>query len=344
MKKLLLVLVSVPLFANAQNALSLIVDNDIVVEKYYGEALTVPIVIENEFYGFHDKHVTFELVLNEDSTRNYSLDPFPEKYMESFKVRNRHLLIDEILGKSKGTFYIDIPANVSIDKRVRVFFDLMVKDKVVETINVVVIPRINEPISYDDFSDNRKYIMDEIWHAEPSDGLFIVYGEKNNQRVKKKVYPNKSGTFLITDDYYLFSRYYFDSKPVSIITLPIKIRPGFRVDEVSYDAKNTFGFRNIGINFDLVGGRNRRFDLSGNIKTNGLSLGIMFLASVDEVELGTIENHFFFSSGITISYKLNRLSLIIVPLSFDISNSIPNQRDWVYSGRAWWGAGVGVNL
>lgn len=177
MKKLLLVLLSVPLFANAQNALTLKVDNDIVVEKYYGEALTVPVVVENEFYGFREKLVAFELVLNEDSSRYFSEKALPEGILKGFKVRNKSLIID-ILGISKGTFYIDIPADLSLSERVHLFYNLIVDGRIVQTIDVTVVPCSNLPITYDDFQSNRDIIMDKVWHAEASEGIFVVYGKK----------------------------------------------------------------------------------------------------------------------------------------------------------------------
>lgn len=253
-------------------------------------------------------------------------------------------MIIDILGSSKGTFYIDIPANMSLSERVYLFYNLIIDDKVVETINITVVPRSNSPITYDDFQSNKKHIVDDVWYAEPSNGLFVVHGERNHQSVKRRVQPNRSGAFVLTDGTYLFSKYYFDNNPMSIVTMPIKIRPSFIDDNVMFDPINTFAFRNIGINFDLLCVRNRRYDLSGNVNSNSLSLGLMFLASIDEVDLETTENHFFFSSGISFSYKLNHLSLLVIPLGFDITSSIPNQADWAYAGRLWWGVGLGVNL
>lgn len=69
----------------------------------------------------------------------------------------------------------------------------------------------------------------------------------------------------------------------------------------------------------------------------------MILASLDYIDYFS-DNHFFFSTGLTLSYKVNGLSFLFVPAGIDLFSFLPRQNDWPHTARLWWGFGLAVNI
>ncbi|MBE9603155.1 hypothetical protein [Pedobacter sp. MC2016-24] len=131
---------------------------------------------------------------------------------------------------------------------------------------------------------------------------------------------------------------------VSILTIPVKVRN----KTGSLPSNATSGLTNIGLNFTFPEYTIDRYFSSGNKSTHKFAAGIHFAPSVEELSPENTNNQvlvkskqLFLSSGITLTYTYNNISLALVPLGFDFATTSLGKQ-FVYNKKSWWGFGIGI--
>jgi|SRR6218665_692453 len=131
--------------------------------------------------------------------------------------------------------------------------------------------------------------------------------------------------------------------PISLVTIPFKIRPS-----IQDRGQKTIASTNIGISVPLIAGTwDRLFADSGTSK-HILSLNYFAAPSIEEIDAdmsnGKVlakKSTMVLSSGLSVTYMYNDIAFSFIPIGGDFGlNSVG--KNWVYNGRYWWGFGIGV--
>ncbi|SDQ79050.1 hypothetical protein SAMN05421664_2601 [Chryseobacterium soldanellicola] len=132
---------------------------------------------------------------------------------------------------------------------------------------------------------------------------------------------------------------------VSLLTLPIKIRP--KTDDYSSSAYS--GLDNIGINVDFISFQWNRYFSTGRNSSHRIGAGLLIAPAVEEMTAENTKNQvannkqFFVTTGLAFNYSYNKLTFTVVPVGFDIATNSAG-KEWIYNKKYWWGFGIGVDL
>lgn len=132
---------------------------------------------------------------------------------------------------------------------------------------------------------------------------------------------------------------------ISIVTIPTKIRPA--IDTFSNTA--SFGLTNAGLNIGLLNRKLERYFINGKKSLHNFSLGVIIAPSVEELSGETSRNflnkktkQLFISTGISLSYTFNDISISFIPAGWDYATTNDGKK-YVYNKRRWWGFGIGIS-
>jgi hypothetical protein len=201
--------------------------------------------------------------------------------------------------------------------------------------------------SLNDYLDNYKFSY--VTQVESKKDTLVLYGydENDNSTLKnRKVKLDRYEVLGINEWSWIFNKGHFKPLPISITSVPFKVRQGF--DE--FETTATSGIKNLGLNFDLGRWNTERYFASGKKSTHKFYAGIWVAPSVEELDFtqtrgfladGTKSKQLFISTALTINYAYNNLTFTFVPMGFDIATSSVG-KEWVYNERRWWGFGIGI--
>lgn len=199
----------------------------------------------------------------------------------------------------------------------------------------------------DDYLDNHKLAY--VIEVESKKDTLTLYGydkDDNSKLLNRKVKLDRYEVLGINEWSSIFNLGHFKPLPISITTVPFKVRT--ELDEFKTTA--TSGIKNVGLNFDLGRWKTERYFASGKKSTHKFYGGIWIAPSVEELDSiqtrgfltdGTKNKQLFVSAALTLNYTYNNLTFTFVPIGFDIATSSIG-KEWVYNKRRWWGFGVGL--
>jgi hypothetical protein len=101
-----------------------------------------------------------------------------------------------------------------------------------------------------------------VIEVESNKDTLTIYGyEKgdNSKLISRKVKLNRYDVLAINEWSSIFNGYHYKPLPISITTVPFKVRP--ELDE--FETNVTSGIKNIGLNFDLGRWKTERYFASG---------------------------------------------------------------------------------
>lgn len=156
-------------------------------------------------------------------------------------------------------------------------------------------------------------------HCKKIDNAYYVYTNKTNYR-----------SFL---------------PKVSLITVPIKVRPKNKLSQSNVDA----GLDNLGVNLDFIYHQRDKYFATGGNSTHRFSAGVLLAPLVQELTKDNTKNQsgnskqLFLSTGITLNYSYNKILFTVVPMGFDFGFNNAG-KDWTNNGKYWWGFGIGADL
>lgn len=198
-----------------------------------------------------------------------------------------------------------------------------------------------------DYLDNHK--LYSIIEVESNKDTLIVYGyDKNDNSTlkKRKVKLDRYQVLGINEWSWFGNSGHFKPLPISITTVPFKIRP--ELDE--FETNATSGVSNLGLNFDLGRWKTERYFAGGKKSTHKFYGGIWVAPSVEELDSiqtrGFLNSEkkskqLFISTALTLNYTYNNLTFTFVPIGLDFATSSIG-KEWIYDGRRWWGFGIGL--
>jgi len=212
-------------------------------------------------------------------------------------------------------------------------------------------------ISLNDYTNRKNGLeLDEVIKVESLDNnniLSISGYDHDNRYAKRKVILERNEVLPVPSKSYIFTSIHWKPIPISVITVPFKVRPKIELDGQGINSLATSGVTNIGLNLDLGKYQLDRYFASGKKSSHKFSLGFWAAPSVEELDSlstrgygnlvkGKTSKQMFISTGITVSYSYNDVSFVFVPLGWDFGTSAIG-KNWIYNKRRWWGFGIAIS-
>ncbi|EFK60137.1 hypothetical protein ACR776_04240 [Sphingobacterium spiritivorum] len=176
-------------------------------------------------------------------------------------------------------------------------------------------------------------------------------GKKEDIFMKRNVELKEGKAYGFFEWNHIFKRYFWRPVPLSLTTIPFKVRPRIVSRGVEFTTSANSGISNIGFNLDLIQYQQDRYFTSGRRSLHKFSLGLYAGPAVEELNFLTTNGaiakdltskQLFVSTGITLSYSYNDISFTFVPLGWDFATSSIGKQ-WVYNKARWWGFGIGIS-
>jgi len=198
-----------------------------------------------------------------------------------------------------------------------------------------------------DYLNNHKF--DYLSEVESNKDTLTLYGYKNGGNstlLKRKVKLDRDEVLGVNEWSWIFNKGHFKPLPISITTVPFKVRP----EQDEFKTNTTSGISNVGLNFDLGRWKTERYFASGKKSTHKFYGGVWVAPAVEELDSiqtrgfltsGTKSKQLFISTALTVNYTYNNLTFTFVPFGFDFATSSTG-KIWVYNERRWWGFGIGL--
>ena len=132
--------------------------------------------------------------------------------------------------------------------------------------------------------------------------------------------------------------------PISLVTVPFKIRPD--IQNRGQQAKAT---TNLGIMFPLAGLTWNRLFADTGVSKHILSLQVLAAPSIEEFDSSNTNGQILskhsklvLSGGVAITYTYNDIAFSVIPAALDYGMDSTGKK-WVYHDRYWWGFGIGIS-
>jgi hypothetical protein len=330
----------------------------ITVQKAAGADLIVPLDIN--FINPTNASVTDVITLNINNTAPNLVQQIRAGDMVDVSVLNNGQGITLAGGASASAplalgIYIRGTVAVPYEK----FFTVDVTEgaRILCTIKIIVQP-LDGTLSLSQYFLNAN-ILSYVNKVESASNILTINGYKiiteNGQTdtvfMKKNVALKNGQVFTIYEGSWLFGKSHWYPLPVSLITVPFKVRPAMTKDNVSYNSNANSGLTNIGLNIDLLRRQMDRYFSSGKKISHKLAVGFFGSPTVDEFDntltngflpTGTKNKQLLVSAGISLSYSYNDLSFIFVPAGWDFGTTAVS-KSWIYNGIRWWGFGIAIS-
>jgi hypothetical protein len=266
------------------------------------------------------------------------------------KLVNRRQVMTLTSNTRVMTFYIKVPADTTeyLNQSLGLRATLELAGVQEPATNTFLVSLQEQPeIAYTlhDYLSTPDLKLRKVKSVESAANLLTISGEHKgygNPVVVRQVALTKGEVYTVKN----ISRSLY--RPVlSLISVPVKVRPAF-------DGRPTFatsGLTNIGLNADFFGWKRERYFSSGKMSTHRVGFGLWAAPSVEELDSagtkgylagGTKSSQLFISSGLTLTYAYNSITLVFVPAGFDFGTSKTGNH-WAYSARRWWGFGIGID-
>ncbi|SHE59999.1 hypothetical protein [Chryseobacterium takakiae] len=208
-------------------------------------------------------------------------------------------------------------------------------------------------LSLKEYLDRRNGLeLHETVKVESTDNLLTISGyDYDNKYVKRKVILERGEVLPVPNKSYILSSNHWKPIPISIITVPFKVRPAINLDGEKVNSLATSGVTNIGMNLELSKYQLDRYFSTGKKSSHKFGLGFWAAPAVEELDSistrgylpkGKNSKQMFISSGFTISYTYNDISFVYVPLGWDFGTSTIG-KNWIYNKRRWWGFGIAIS-
>jgi hypothetical protein len=342
----------------------------ITAKKAIGYDLLIP--IEVDFVNTTNADLTPKVNIQIDNLIAPSISQFSLPDFNQIKIINNSQ--DILVGKNKivkapNTFLLFIDRNVVVKFDKIVHLEIKEGGNLLCKIKITIQPE-DVVLSLDDYLEedkdpkNRINRLDYVTRVESTtnNNILTIYGYKEevaNDGSKQDVFSKRSvelkrrKAFAINEWSWVFNSFHWKPVPISLITVPFKIRPGVNFNGNNYSSSATSGLSNVGFNLDLGRIQMDRYFTIGKKSTHKFSIGFLASPSVEELDATNTNNftnytnstkskQLFISTGLTVSYSYNDLSFVVVPAGWDLPTSNLG-KNWMYGGKRWWGFGIAIS-
>ncbi|WP_276484761.1 hypothetical protein [Paraflavitalea pollutisoli] len=255
---------------------------------------------------------------------------------------------------------IIIPAGVVIDVNKAMTLQIYLSNSLVAQKMINIEPANDVIYSADQYVNSPTVVLDEVVKVESTNNLLTISGFRNGGFTKRQVLLRKNQVLAIHDWSYMFGSGYLSSSPLSLVTVPFKIRPRAEVTlnknsapvDTTFSASAMSGITNIGVNIDIFKWTLDRYFSSGKKSTHKFGGGVIITPGVEELGATVVKDNsltgdkkskqFYVSIGLSGFYSYNGITFFIVPAAIDWAPSSIGKQ-WIYNKKYWWGFGIGIN-
>lgn len=248
-----------------------------------------------------------------------------------------------------AVFYLIVKKEIEVKNRSLIKIEATFDSKT-QTKELEIIKGYNVPLLLDDYMNDNDIKLDNVSFVESENNILTLHGFKDNIADTKSIQLKQGEVYALYDQKYAIFKGGFNFiDSFSLVTVPFKVRPKNENRGVRSTAQGDF--TNLGLNMDIARIKLDRYFSDGKKSTHKLSLGFWAGPSIEELDSTSTKGYLghdektkqlFISTGITISYTYNDISLLFVPVGWDIPTSTTG-KNWDYGGKRWWGFGIGVN-
>lgn len=327
------------------------------IEKWNETQLIIPVEVEIINESVYDQSGTLSLSLdNVTATRDLQLssEDFGKieirKNHQVFSLKRKKKFAQK---KTTKTFYVVLDENIKITSN-KTFYVNAIIGPIIKSLEINLEREDDLQYTLSDYLQNNK--LNKVNEVKSANNVLTIYGEKDNKFQKKTVALKPGEAYSILSKNYLFKTGHWKSLDAfSIFSIPYKVRPEISAkinDKDTTLPKNAVsGLSNIGLNLEIGRIQFDTYLSNGKKSAHKLNAGIFIAPTVEELDSiytggylnkDITSKQLFVSTGLTIAYSFNNVSFVFVPLGWDFGNSGIGKK-WVYSGKRWWGFGIGVN-
>lgn len=343
------------------------------VKKTNGSDLILP--IEIDFINQSTNSITPSITLQIDNATAPAVSRFTATEFAILKTLNSTQTISLNANETKkadNTFYL------IIDKSITINYDKIIYLNFIEGATQLSRIKVNiqaddKTLTLDDYMEkninqaNRVNKLDYVTKVESNNNVLTISGfkkitatdcTKQDLFLKRTVELKRGKAFAVTEWSWVFNWHHWKPIPISITTVPFKVRPSVLAYGKVFDGSATSGITNLGFNLDLGKVQMDRYFSNGKKSTHKLSIGIIATPSVEDLDstftngangkigkaAGKMEKskQLFISTGLTVSYSYNDISFVFVPVGIDYSTTTIG-KSWVYNKQRWWGFGIAIS-
>lgn len=326
----------------------------IIGEKCRELELILPVEVEIKNLG-SDK-IEEEAIISFDKSRTIGNNPtqISDSDFSKIEIRNNILSFKIESKKEKiKTFYIFVNKEVSIKSDKVLHIDFEIRGTAKKTIQIKLKRGNDITYTLSDYMSNDNLKINPVSKVESNNNLLTIYGIRNNNISKIDVQLEPGNALAIWEWSSIFNAIHWTPIPLSLTTVPFKIRPELTLQNGSllFEETASSGLSNIGFNLDLAKIKLERYFSTGKKSTHKLSLGFWAAPSVEEMDsdntlgylaVGEKSKQLFLSTGVTIAYSYNDISFIFIPRGWDLNTSTIGD-NWIYDNEPWWGFGIAVS-
>jgi hypothetical protein len=334
---------------------TLIFENSpITVEKWNETQLVIPIEIEID--NNTAAAITSTLTLTINNARALAASQLSAADVAKVSIRNNSFPISLNSGKTiMKTSYLVLDKTLLLTSSKVLYVDASI-GAITNSVQINLQQPNDLPYTLSDYLDNDDLYLDKVQKVESANNILTIYGEKNNGFQKRSVALRKGEVYAVWDKKYITNfRHLNFLEAFSIFAVPYKVRPENKVQikgkDTTFPKSATSGLTNVGLNLEMAKLQVDRYFSNGKKSTHKLSAGLFVAPTVEELDSISTKAYLkkdikskqlFLSTGLTISYSYNDISLVFVPFGWDFSTSTIG-KNWIYDGRRWWGFGIGVS-
>lgn len=343
------------LFSNlfTTSAQTITVTSPLSVEKVKKLKATLPVIVEVKNTTKSPLNSSITLVLTNDASNSSEQLPGSDFANKVSILESTRSVAINANSKKKFTFYIVIDESLDIGT-LKSLNGKVTLNKISHGIAIKIEPSKDYVYSLNDYLDNAKLFP--VIKVESSNNTLIVSGfNQDNVFQKRSILLQRNQVLAVNEWSWVKNSFHWSPFPLSVITVPLKVRPVIQSGGYPFPATATAGLSNLGLNMDIIKYQRERYFATGKKSTHKFSVGFWAAPTVEEMDStftngtlgkasGKIEKskQFLVSTGFTFSYTYNDISFVIVPLAWDLPTSSLGHK-WVYGGKWWWGFGIGIS-
>ncbi|PZT97506.1 MAG: hypothetical protein DI622_22865, partial [Chryseobacterium sp.] len=220
-----------------------------------------------------------------------------------------------------SVFYLIVKKEIEVKKKASITieakWDSQTKSKTLE-----IIKGYNVTYQLADYMIDKDIKLDNVASVESKNNILTLHGFKDGIADTKTIQLKQGDVYTLYDKNYLITYGGFNFiDNFSLVTVPFKVRPKNENRGLSSTAQGDF--TNLGLNMDFARIKLDRYFSDGKRSTHKLSLGFWIGPSIEELDFKSTKGYLgqdektkqlFISTGVTISYTYNDISLLFVPI------------------------------
>lgn len=260
--------------------------------------------------------------------------------------------------KAPNLFYLRIAKAVNLKTDKNLILRILGGTSEISTISILIQPGTStfSQSRYFDINSMPNVKLTSVVKVESSENVLTVSGfqditengKTTSVYVKRNIALKKNEAFILSE-WSFFKGKNLSSIPISLTTIPFKIRPAVVNNDNEINSVASTGITNVGFNVDIFKYQRDHYFSNAKKTAHKFSIGFWAAPSVEELSPATTNSflkegtskQLFVSTALTLSYSFNDLSFVFTPVAFDYGTTTLG-KNWIYNKQRWWGFGLGI--